>query len=167
MAGATSISQLKNILSKNIKQVMTDEKGVPLGVELEMKKSIKYKVYDVYDPRVYSRRTYGEGGLLNSKSYDTEPEDIPNGGTRIKVSNTAKRDDRYGDYSRGYLTPLIVYGHGGSGGEYSYEYKNPSARYLRPRDFVSETRRRLKTSKTHVNMLQIGLEDRGIETTLF
>jgi hypothetical protein len=163
----SKISDFKEQLINDIRDSM--ENGVSKSVEVKMHHAIQEKVYDEYlHPKRYVRRTYGEGGLLNSKSFWHESKRDGNK-VRFTAENRAKANldyERIEGSASQYLTPLIVYGHGGAGGKYSWGDEYPYS-YIKPRNFIEETRRMLRVEKNHVTGLWLSLEDKGYETSTF
>lgn len=151
------------LLSK-VKETMWDD--VVDAIRLEQYYAIETVVYKSYYPRQYSRRRSVEG----LQDYDNMIADYPesNGINKVRVKmenitrkNTDSFDINASDY--GYLTPLIVYGHGGAGGKYSWGDKYPHYGFTKKRDFVKETRNRLRDNKTHIRYMKIGLDKRGVD----
>jgi hypothetical protein len=165
------ISDFKKQLIKDIGDTMNEK--VSKHVQLKMDEAIEDVVYRGYvnSSMRYQRRMYGEGGLLNSKSYWHETSTKGNN-IRMVTENRAKANTSdYGYHpiegsSSQYLTPLIVYGHGGAGGYYSYGNEYPYS-YTKPRDFISEARKNLRSSKSHLNALWVYLPDKGYETSIY
>lgn len=147
---------------------MSSEHGVSLYVENTMRNQIKEVVYREYFPKRYQRREYGSGGLISKESIRSSMSRNTNR-VRLTTENIAKANTESpynpieGSSSQ-YLTPLIVYGHGGAGGKYSWGDTYPYS-YVKPRDFISATRRKLKDSGMHVTGLSIALDDMGVENT--
>jgi hypothetical protein len=165
MSSHSSINAIRVKLLHDIKNSM--ETWVYKGVKSQMAKSAEDVVYDAYSPRVYDRRKYGTGGLINDASFKDEYEFNSNSVT-MSVSNIARRSADMGDYSNGYLAPLIVMGHewaesnlaeGGYSitGGYSYE---------RPRDFIGHARNELRDGIHLKTLLAVGLDERGYQTKL-
>jgi hypothetical protein len=160
-----SMSKLKQILKDDIRDSMS---GVSNVVRTTMILEAEDKVYKAYnrDGMKYVRRRYGSGGLLSEGSFKHDYS--VNGNTfRSVTQNIAKANVGYDPIvgsSSQYITPLLVYGHGGKGGSYSHGNKYPYS-YVKPRDFITPAREKLKSGKGHVTGLWMALEDKGHETS--
>ena len=89
--------------------------------------------------------------------------------TTVEIYNITKRNTVYtNDYTAGqmYLTPVIEFGHevAEEKGYRGYTYPNAYKEYYNKRPFISNTRKSLATSKSHVKALQESLKRLGIKT---
>lgn len=165
----TTISGLKEELRSDI--IKAFEGKATDHIHTQMNMAIKSEVYS-YQPRRYDRRGRLDGGLQDRDSTVGVAYRKGGNGVRLEVENRAKANRNNPEYhpilgsSSQYLTPLIVYGHGGAGGSYSYGDEFPMG-YTRPRDFISETRRLIKKDNMQRVFLMIGLEDMGYQVRTY
>lgn len=162
MAQFKSLKALKEYLEKSVETALKDEP--PKAVKNLMIKHILRDVYMVYQPRRYQRRL-NNGGLLDEKNIIIDPKDH----NTVEIYNITKRNTIYtNDYTAGqmYLTPVIEFGHevAEEKGYRGYTYPNSYKEYYKKRPFISNTRKSLATSKSHVKALQESLKRLGIKT---
>ena len=116
---------------------------------------IRREVYDVYNPVMYDRRG-ADGGL-------GDPENIVGAvdeSTLTLIVTNETPPNPYapdGASTNKSLAEVVEYGEG-------YDYYKTGAEYLNPRPFTQATYDELKSNKTHVEMLKIALNKRGIKT---
>lgn len=112
-------------------------------------------VMSVYRPVEYGRRDNG----LESPSNIWASRSLAN---ELVVENVTQFNPDYGTENSGYgLVGLIEYGDGWNGFFYDYKIRD-NARYLKPRPFISNTRKDLQEHKQHVQAMKDGLKARGI-----
>ena len=101
--------------------------------------AVQTDVYDVFEPKIYTRRM-DNGGLSDTENYSVE--EIEDG---IIIKNNTPLDNGTNNPR---LDEIVVFGEG---------------RMPFPRDFYSETIGLLERSKAHVSALKSGLKDCGID----
>lgn len=157
-----SLNALNSYLNDQIADAMGAE--VFQVIKNVQREAIEMKVYS-YQPRQYVRRRMQDGGLVSEGAFHKEI-DRNNNKTTIKVSNMARRNSYHGDFSGGYLTPLIVYGHNWAESnlpEGGYAFSGNGYSYLKPRDFVTKTRQILKSEQSLSVALEYGLRRTGVQ----
>lgn len=157
MAGETivlfkSFNDLQKYIKKEIQASLIDE--VAEVIKDEIQSSISDEVYASYNPIVYKRRGYTNGGLGDKDTMDVQ---MFNDST-IKIISNAERNLDYKFAGIGYdvkksFVENIVEGYG-----------DRSTTWNRPRDFLEETRNNLKENKHHIEALKDSLEKKGIKT---
>ncbi len=132
-----NIDDLLNYIERQTQDVMRNE--VAETAKEVMSEAVESAVYDVYEPKYYTRRGLN-GGLADRNNYTVQ--EIPNG---IVITNDTSLD-RGGNEPR--LDEIICYGLG----------KQPF-----PRDFYSEAQNELLRTNAHRDALKRGLHNRGID----
>ena len=120
------IEELYADLLKEIKNTVDDE------IDKEMKKIeqevIDRNVYSAFSPKVYERRK--DDGGLRSEGNMVEGISIDGDSVIIEVENMTTGNERYNDYWKGEIQPLI------ESGSYMWNGKMPP-----PRPFIDDTQR--------------------------
>jgi hypothetical protein len=151
------ISSLLSHIQKQVNSTMKNE--VASEVQFEEQRQIQKHVYESYDPFVYDRRGFSNGGLQDIDMIVAVTE-IRKDSVVLSVVNmaTGKDDENL------YLAPLIEHGHDIGFGEYEYPYNRDHTawKFLQSRPFTAETIEALKKSGKHVKALRDGLIRRGI-----
>lgn len=122
---------------------------------------IQTKVYGAYDSPFEYKRRYEDGGLLD-KSNNIATFYYSGDGVEMLIQNITKGhpEHRYADT---YIVPIIVGGDGAYGMNYDFPYNrlNTQYKFLKPRDFISSTKERLKDENMHVISLEKSLASKG------
>lgn len=151
----SSLQDLTRYVQDNINEVLEDE--VLNAVRTAMLRHVEADVYDKYSPREYVRRRE-DGGLSDP---DNIVSDLASDGV-VWIGNSAEfSQDPPSDNYGWELSGLIEFGDGWD--EYYYEHPKPNAAFLKPRPFISNTRRELKSTKPHIAAMKKGLQSRGIK----
>lgn len=153
MAQFKTLKELLNsrVLENAIEDALSDE--VFEEVREVQKQHIISDVYAVYpSPYIYKRRG-DEGGLADDDNIGSIVADK----TLIMYNDTPK-NDAYGinDIDKS-LTEIIITGEG-----YMYRGHGTGA-YLKPRDFVENTKQDLIQNKQHIKAMKQGLKNKGID----
>ncbi|MCY9594030.1 hypothetical protein PC41400_08080 [Paenibacillus chitinolyticus] len=141
MPDFNSIKELQRYIQTKANLALKNE--VATNTVEAMMKKIDEVVYDVYEPKVYEREK-DHGGL-------TDPNNI-----RVQMINddTVSIENIRSDGNRNVVEIVET----GQGYYYSFDYTN------KPRAFTGATRQELKTSKSHIKAMKLGLERQGIRT---
>jgi hypothetical protein len=153
----TSLDDLAKYIQQQANEI-TEKELVPKVKEVQIEK-IRTVVYKAYEPKQYQRR-YGDQGL----------EDIGNirarsiyDGKYFVITNETMRKGQ-----KGYLAPLIEFGHYNSIAEgyggYNYPIDNRFLPYMKPRPFIKETVRELEENELHYKIMRDSLRKRGLDT---
>ena len=142
----SSWSQLQKVIQEKIDSSLENE--VAEHTKDEIQSSLSEVVYSSYEPKIYERRKYGDGGLGDRETMDSklvksgELEVIPNA-----LSKTGGGLDN--DYSLAYN---IVYGYG-----------NRNQPWNKPRDFVENARENLRNDGSLREVMVDALRKRGLD----
>ncbi len=132
-----NLDQLFQHLETQIQDVMRHE--VADTAKETVRNAVQEDVYDVFEPKFYTRRKEN-GGMSDMENYSVE--EVPNG---IVIRNNTPLDNGRNSPR---LDKLVVFGEG---------------RMPFPRDFYSGASDMLEQSKAHVSALKKGLKDCGID----
>lgn len=140
-----SWSEIESYLKKQIDDVLNNE--VANVVKDQIIESVDEVVYDAGEPVYYQRRGFGDGSLgLGGRSQMEHT--VSNG--LLEVIDNAKAQKGWDNGKS--LAENIEYGYGDK-----YQW------YNQPRPFIEHARESLKKNKNHVEMMEEGLEKRGLK----
>ena len=120
------IEELYMALLNEIKDVVADEVAKKMKkIEQEV---IDKNVYSAFNPKVYERRK-DNGGLRSEDNMVTDISTTSDG-VIIEIENMTTGNERYNDYWKGEIQPLI------ESGSYMWNGQNPP-----PRPFIDDTQK--------------------------
>ncbi|MDD4804544.1 MAG: hypothetical protein PHN69_05150 [Candidatus Pacebacteria bacterium] len=149
---------LEKYLKKTIDNILENE--MAKQVKDEMQTAISDVVYDAGTPKKYVRRgnnefgrmgnTDGTGSLADKREM---PHTVKDG--LLEVANDAERNKKYDFAGKGYDTSKSLAENIISG------YGDRDDWYNEPRDFIGETVKNIKSSKSHIKVMKEALIDKG------
>jgi hypothetical protein len=140
MATVNSIAELKKYVDRMAQEAMSKGNSVKNTVIEEGKKQVQKTVYDVYEPKEYSRT----GKLKENWNW----QDTTDG---IEIINTRSDED-----SGKYIVDTVEYGRNY---DYDFEYSN------KPRPFIENTRESLRNDDRLKNALKNDMKAQGLDVT--
>lgn len=154
-----SLNDLFKYIEKNVTEIM--EKDVAQAVKDEQQRQINDLVYEAYEPYVYQRRMWSNGGLGDEEVMVATIGKTADG-VVLSVVNLARGSNQ----EHLYIAPLVEYGHDNGHGKYQHPYNrdNTAWKFLRSRPFTEATIDALKKSGLHIEVMKQELNRRGIKT---